>query len=169
MVSLHYLKYTHDLSDEAVLRGWVENPYWQYLCGMEFFEYEVPIDPSSMSRWRSRVGEAGGEELLRQTIEAGLRMGVIKPSELRGVNLDTTVQEKHIRFPTDPRLYDRMRSVGSSWPPDARVSRSGNRTRVLASACSPGRVATPTLNNGDGRVDARAYDCGPSWAGSSAT
>jgi transposase, IS5 family len=22
MVSLHYLKYTHDLSDEAVLRGW---------------------------------------------------------------------------------------------------------------------------------------------------
>src|ERR671912_1452870 len=109
MVSLHYLKYTHDLSDEAVLRGWVENPYWQYLCGMEFFEYEPPIDPSSMSRWRSRVGEAGGEELLRQTIEAGLRMGVIKPSELRRVNVDTTVQEKHIRFPTDPRLYDRMR------------------------------------------------------------
>jgi transposase, IS5 family len=109
MVSLHYLKYTHDLSDEAVLRGWVENPYWQYLSGMEFFEYEPPIDPSSMSRWRSRVGEAGGEELLRQTIEAGLRMGVIKPSELRRVNVDTTVQEKHIRFPTDPRLYDRMR------------------------------------------------------------
>jgi IS5 family transposase len=31
MVSLHYLKYTHNLSDEAVVRGWVENPYWQYL------------------------------------------------------------------------------------------------------------------------------------------
>jgi transposase, IS5 family len=109
MVSLHYLKYTHDLSDEAVLRGWVENPYWQYLSGMEFFCHEPPIDPSSMSRWRSRVGEAGAEELLRQTIESGLRMGVIKPSELRRVNVDTTVQEKHIRFPTDPRLYDRMR------------------------------------------------------------
>lgn len=109
MVSLHYLKYTHDLSDEAVLRGWVENPYWQYLSGMEFFCHERPVNPSSMSRWRSRVGEAGSEELLRQTIEAGLRMGVIKPSELRRVNVDTTVQEKHIRFPTDPRLYDRMR------------------------------------------------------------
>jgi IS5 family transposase len=36
-------------------------------------------------------------------------MGVIKPNELRRVNVDTTVQEKHIRFPTDPRLYDRMR------------------------------------------------------------
>lgn len=109
MVSLHYLKYTHDLSDEAVLRGWVENPYWQYLSGMEFFSHEVPVNPSSMSRWRSRVGEAGGEELLRQTIETGLRMGAIKPSELARVNVDTTVQEKHIRFPTDARLYDRMR------------------------------------------------------------
>ena len=49
-MSLHYLKYTHDLSEEAVLRGWVENPYWQYLSGMEHFEHEPPIDPSSMSR-----------------------------------------------------------------------------------------------------------------------
>ncbi len=109
MVSLHYLKYTHDLSDEAVLRGWVENPYWQYLSGMEFFRHEAPIDPSSMSRWRSRVGEAGAGELLKETIEAGLRLEIIKPSELRRVNVDTTVQEKHIRHPTDPRLYDRMR------------------------------------------------------------
>jgi IS5 family transposase len=109
MVSLHYLKYTHDLSDEAVVRGWVENPYWQYLSGMEFFCHEPPIDPSSMSRWRRRVGEAGSEELLRQTIETGLKLKIIKPSELRRVNVDTTVQEKHIRHPTDPRLYDRMR------------------------------------------------------------
>jgi transposase, IS5 family len=109
MVSLHYLKYTHDLSDEAVLAGWVENPYWQYLSGMEYFSHEMPIDPSSMSRWRSRVGEAGAGELLKETIEAGLRLKIIKPSELRRVNVDTTVQEKHIRFPTDPRLYDRMR------------------------------------------------------------
>ena len=65
MVGLHYLKYTHDLSDEAVVRGWVENPYWQYLSGMEFFCHEMPIDPSSMSRWRSRIGEAGAEELLK--------------------------------------------------------------------------------------------------------
>jgi transposase, IS5 family len=110
MVSLHYLKYTNDLSDEAVLRGWVENPYWQYLSGMEFFCHEAPIDPSSMSRWRRRVGEAGAGELLKETIECGLKLKIIKPSELvRRVNVDTTVQEKHVRFPTDARLYERMR------------------------------------------------------------
>lgn len=109
MVSLHYLKYTNDLSDEAVVKRWVENPYWQYLSGMEFFCHEVPIDPSSMSRWRRRVGEAGAEELLKETIQSGLRLGVIKPSQLKRVNVDTTVAEKHIRFPTDSRLYERMR------------------------------------------------------------
>ena len=25
-----YLKYTHNLSDEDVVEGWVENSYWQY-------------------------------------------------------------------------------------------------------------------------------------------
>jgi len=29
MVSLHYLKYMHNLGDEDVLYGWFENPYWQ--------------------------------------------------------------------------------------------------------------------------------------------
>jgi len=109
MVSLHYLKYMHNLSDEDVLSGWVENPYWQYLGGMKFFQHGVPIDPSSMTRWRTCIGEAGAEELLKETIEAGLKLKATKPSQLARVNVDTTVQEKDIRFPTDARLYDRAR------------------------------------------------------------
>lgn len=109
MVALQYLKYTFDLSDEDTVMGWVENPYWQYLSGMKHFEHELPIDPSSMSRWRKRIGEAGAEELLKETIECGLRMKVVKPSQCDRVNVDTTVQEKHVRFPTDARLYDRAR------------------------------------------------------------
>jgi IS5 family transposase len=33
MVALHYLKYVHNLSDEDVVAGWVENPYWQNFAG----------------------------------------------------------------------------------------------------------------------------------------
>jgi IS5 family transposase len=109
MVALHYLKYTFDLSDEDVILGWIENPYWQYLSGMRFFEHRFPINPSSMSRWRRRVGESGAEELLTETIQTGLRLSVIRRVNIRRVNVDTTVQEKHIRFPTDARLYNRMR------------------------------------------------------------
>ena len=72
MVALHYLKYTHNLSDDDVVAGWVENPYWQYFSGMKWFEHKAPIHPSSMTRWRKRIGDAGAEQLLKQTIEAGL-------------------------------------------------------------------------------------------------
>jgi transposase, IS5 family len=109
MVGLHYLKYTYGLSDEAVVEGWIENPYWQYFCGGIFFEHGFPIDPSSMTRWRERLHGAGLEELLGETIRTGLRGGFIREAELKRVNVDTTVQEKDIRFPTDARLYDRMR------------------------------------------------------------
>lgn len=109
MVALHYLKYTYDLSDEDAVQGWLENPYWQYLSGMKFFQHTIPIHPSSMTRWRNRIGESGGEELLKETIGAGLRMKAIKQSQLKRINVDTTVQEKDIRFPTDARLYDRAR------------------------------------------------------------
>ena len=109
MIALHYFKYTFDLSDDDVLLGWVENPYWQYFSGMKYFEHKFPINPSSMTRWRKRIGEAGAEELLKQTIEAGLKLKAIKSTQLRRVNIDTTVQEKDIRFPTDARLYDRAR------------------------------------------------------------
>ena len=38
MVALHYLKFSFNLSDDDVVTGWVENPYWQYLSGMQLFE-----------------------------------------------------------------------------------------------------------------------------------
>jgi transposase, IS5 family len=69
----------------------------------------MPIHPSSMTRWRKRIGDGGAEELLKQTIEAGLKLKAVKATQLKRVNVDTTVQEKDIRFPTDARLYDRAR------------------------------------------------------------
>ena len=62
-----------------------------------------------MCRWRKRIGDAGAEQLLKQTIEAGLKLKAIKQFQLKRVNVDTTVQEKEARFPMDARLYDRAR------------------------------------------------------------
>lgn len=109
MVALHYLKYTHDLSDEETVAVWVENPYWQYFSGRQHFEHKFPIDPSSMTRWRKRIGVDGAETLLSQTITTALDEGYLKRTQCQKVNVDTTVQTKDVRFPTDARLYDRMR------------------------------------------------------------
>ena len=110
MIGLHYLKYTYNLSDEAVVEGWIENPYWQYFCGEQYFQHEFPIDPTSMTKWRNRVKDSGKEKLLEQTIRAGLKTGTLKQHQLKRLVADTTVQEKAIAFPTDARLYHRMRS-----------------------------------------------------------
>ncbi len=109
MVGLHYLKHTYNLSDEGVVSQWLENPYWQYFCGNDYFEHDFPIDASSMTRWRKRVSEAGMEKLLGETITAGLDIGVLKKASMNKLNVDTTVQEHAISFPTDAKLYHRMR------------------------------------------------------------
>jgi IS5 family transposase len=109
MVAFHYLKYQHDLSDADVVAAWVENPYWQHFSGMRHFQHRMPIDASSMTRWRQRLGSAGAEQMLRATIEAGVKMRVIRPAELRRIDVDTTVETRAIRYPTDARLYHRCR------------------------------------------------------------
>ncbi|SHO49682.1 transposase, IS5 family [Desulfopila aestuarii DSM 18488] len=72
---------------------------------MKYFGHKLPIHRSSMSRWRKRIGDSGAEELLKKTIEAGLKLRAVKATQLKRVNVDTTVQEKDIRFPTNARLY----------------------------------------------------------------
>ena len=43
------------------------------------------------------------------TIDAGLKTKLVKPSSLKRVVIDTTVQEKNIRFPTDSHLQNQSR------------------------------------------------------------
>ena len=109
MVGLHYLKHAFDESDETVVARWVENPYWQYFCGEEYFRHELPIDPSQMTRFRHRIGEAGCEFMLGLTVRTGLATGTVRGASLSVVNVDTTVQDKAIAFPTDARLYHKAR------------------------------------------------------------
>lgn len=109
MVGLLYLKHAYDESDESVVARWVENPYWQFFCGCSYMQHELPIDPSSLSKWRKRVGADRLEKLLEATIRTALAMKAVRPQELKKVNVDTTVQEKAIAFPTDARLYHKMR------------------------------------------------------------
>ena len=106
VAGLLYIKHAYNLSDEATCERWLENCYWQYFTGEVYFQTRLPCDPSSFTRWRNRLGEAGLEELLAQTIEAAKTMRAVTTNELRRVIIDTTVQEKAIAHPTDSRLLE---------------------------------------------------------------
>ncbi|KTT14957.1 transposase, partial [Pseudacidovorax intermedius] len=109
IAGLLYLQHTFDASDEAVVNTWVENPYWQFFCGETYLQTEAPIDASSLTRWRQRVGEEGVEALLAASIDAARRGGVIQKASVQQVIVDTTVMPKAIAHPTDGRLLDRSR------------------------------------------------------------
>ncbi|MGI6656148.1 MAG: transposase [Desulfobulbus sp.] len=82
MAGLSYLSHAFNTSDEETVRRWVENPYHQYFCGEEYFCHELPIDPSSLSRFRKRIGEEGCELILQVTLQAGLVSGAVKANSL---------------------------------------------------------------------------------------
>lgn len=109
VAGLLYLQHANDASDEAVVATWLENPYWQYFCGETYLQTELPIDASSLTRWRKRIGEEGVEVLLAVTIEAARAAGLIKKSSLDKVIVDTTVMPKAIAHPTDSRLLEKSR------------------------------------------------------------
>ena len=109
VAGLLYLQHTFACSDEELVWAWVENPYWQHFCGETYFQHEPPIDPSSLTRWRQRVGEEGVEWLLTETIAAAQRGKVVKRQSFDKIIVDTTVMEKAVAYPTDSRLLERGR------------------------------------------------------------
>jgi len=111
LVSLHYLKHAYNKSDESVVVRFLGNPYWQYLCGFKQIQHELPIDPSSMTRWRKRLGPKKIAELLLATIDTAKEKNLLTERHVERVNVDTMVQEKAIAFPTDARLYHEVRRV----------------------------------------------------------
>jgi IS5 family transposase len=111
MAGLIILKYTHDLSDEVLCERWVENPYYQFFCGEEFFQHKLVLDRSSLSRWRARMGEEKIRALLQESLSIAVKTDAVKPAQLSEVIIDTTVQPKNVMFPTDARLLNRAREI----------------------------------------------------------
>ena len=109
MAGLAILKHMQNHSDEALCEHWVENPYYQYFCGEEFFQHRLVFDRSSLTRWRQRMGEEKLQALLQESLAVATRTEAMKPTDLARVIVDTTVQPKAVMFPTDAKLVNRAR------------------------------------------------------------
>ena len=107
MVGLHLLKHMDGLSDEAVCARYLDSPYVQLFCGETYFQHQLPLDRSSLTRWRKRIGADRMEALLAGSLDAAQRGGAVEEKHLRRVTIDTTVQPKAVTHPTDSKLLHR--------------------------------------------------------------
>jgi len=103
MVALLILKHLRNLSDESVVAQWEENAYYQYFSGEKVFAAKLPCVPTELVEFRKRIGEAGIELILKESIRINGKDG----KEEDGTT-DTTVQEKNITFPTDSKLHRKI-------------------------------------------------------------
>ncbi len=107
MVGLHLIKHMDGLSDEAACARFLDSPYVQLFCGEAYFQHALPLDRSSLSRWRKRIGPERLELLLAETLATAQRAGAAEPKHFERVTIDTTVQPKAVTHPTDSKLLHR--------------------------------------------------------------
>ena len=130
MVGLLMIQHMENLSDEAVVERWVQNPYWQFFCGYDFLQWKCPIDPSSLVRWRKRLGPEGLDKILCATIHTAVHTQAVKKKDLERVIADTTVMETNTAYPTDSRLLNEARKKLVKQAKDAGLSLRQSYKRV---------------------------------------
>ena len=99
MVGLLILKQLENLSDEQVVVQWKRNPYYQLFCGMTEFQRTLPCHSTELVHFRKRIGKEGFEKIFQMSIALHGKNALEAT-----VNIDTTVQEKNITYPTDAKL-----------------------------------------------------------------
>ena len=65
----------------------------QSVCGAVYCQHEAPVDPSSLTRCRQRIGAAGCARILQVTVALGVQSKAVKTTDFKRVTVDTTVQE----------------------------------------------------------------------------
>lgn len=102
-----------NLSDGSVCNLWVENPYYRYFCGEKLFRHHLPIDRSSISRFRGRVELEDLRKILQESLSVAHEAGALKVGDLRRIAVDTTVQNKAIDNPSESKLVaDAVLDIG---------------------------------------------------------
>lgn len=113
MIGMVILKSVYDLSDEKLFERWTYDPYFQHFTGEAYFQHAVPHERSNLSHWRKRLGADFLDLPIQESLVIAHRTGALKGDHLERVSVDTTVQPKNVKFPTDANLlYTALTRLG---------------------------------------------------------
>lgn len=107
MVGLLILKHLRNVSDETVVEQFTENAYYQYLCGMDSFSIKAPCVPTEHVEFRRRIGEAGIELILKESIRINFVLeDRKKEAEDRGYRGQEQCGDASVMIPSVPKRTD---------------------------------------------------------------
>lgn len=119
VLGLSVLRVLFDLTDEALYTRWLENPYFQLLCGETHFQHNLVLERATLTATLRRITA----EKLKTLLRAGLSRPACPPlSELPelerfGIDLNAPEPEQAVkRLPSDKpvSIYDVARRAGVS-------------------------------------------------------
>jgi len=100
------VKHKMVLSDEEVVRQFLENLYIQYFCGYDQFVKEGEIESSTLTRMRKRLGAEYFKKFEEEILEVLKDRKIIKDKEQM---IDATVFPSDITYPTDTGVIEKAR------------------------------------------------------------
>lgn len=106
MVILLIIKHLAGLADEEVVECLKMNLALQKACNLTFLRAQRFVSPSSLSRFRKRLGQQGAAQIAQAT-EAFIG----KRQKSRTAVVDSTVVPSDIAYPTDLNLLEKARQV----------------------------------------------------------
>lgn len=109
MLALLMLQAMYNGSDSFTESELMENMYWQYFCGYEYLVKDPEMSEASIRRFRNLIGENGYNEIMKELLRIGIKVGALKKKDLESVIVDTTVQIKNIKHPHDAYLMETAR------------------------------------------------------------
>jgi IS5 family transposase len=109
MLALLMLQAMYNGSDSFTESELMENMYWQYFCGYEYLVKDPEMSEASIRRFRNLIGENGYNEIMKELLRIGIKVGALKKKDLESVIVDTTVQIKNIKHPHDAYLMETSR------------------------------------------------------------
>ena len=109
MLALLMLQAMYNGSDSFTEDELMENMYWQYFCGYEYLIKDPAVSEATIRRFRNMIGEDGYNEIMKELLRVGIKIGALKKKDLASVIIDTTVQLKNTRHPHDAYLMEAAR------------------------------------------------------------
>lgn len=92
IVGLLIIQCMENLSDREVIKECSRNQVYQYFCGLPNKAIRRPCNPSTLSRWRTRLGKEAWAEILALVVGLAVKLKILNKENLKTVVVDTTAQ-----------------------------------------------------------------------------